>query len=338
MAGEADAEERLTSPRQADFGEALDALRDWNGGMPPPAIFYGLSDLDAGRLARYEPVWQGLPAGRRAGLLRHLTDAGESNLDLDYREPGMLALRDRSAAVRQAAIELLWEDDSRALLQQLLRLLREDDALAVRSAAAGALGRFVLAGELGRLAADEYQALLAALEAIWRDGRADPDLRRSVLESLSNSGTDLLPAAINEAWNSDAEEMRASALYAMGRSCDPRWEEQVLNALDDDDAALRFEAVRASGELELVAALPALGRLLQQDDEEIGQAAIHALGEIGGPRAQNMLEALAEEAQDSGDEALLAWIEDALGAAGLERFGRDQDAGDWFPSADSSRA
>lgn len=63
MAGDPDAEERLTAPQQPDLAGTLEALRNWNGAMPAPAVFYGLSDLYAAGLARYEPVWQSLPAG-----------------------------------------------------------------------------------------------------------------------------------------------------------------------------------------------------------------------------------------------------------------------------------
>lgn len=298
--------------QRANFEESLCALRQWDGGVPGSAIFYGFSDMNEARLTRFDQVWQQLQPGRRASLLRHLTEAGESNVDLNYRAPGMLALKDPAAAVRRSAIELLWEDDSRELLQKLLVLTEKDKALSVRSAAAGALGRFVLAGELGKLKSGQGATIIKVLSGLWQDRREDNELRRRALESLANSSAAIVPGAIMEAWRSDDHDLRASALYAMGRSCDQRWEEIVLDSLKDDDPALRYEAVRASGDLEIITAVPVLGDLLGDQDVEIRGAAIQALGEIGGSRALSLLQQLAAEAEEDSDELLLEAVEEAL--------------------------
>ena len=298
--------------RRASFEESLHELRQWDGGVPAPAIFYGFSDMDDSRMERFGLVWRDMQPGRRASLLRHWTEAGESNVDLNYRAPGMLALGDPVAAVRRSAIELLWEDESRELLQELLALTQKDQALSVRSAAAAALGRFALAGELGKLESGLAAAVIQVLSGLWQDRQEDGELRRRALESLANSSAAIVPAAIEEAWRSDDHDLRASALYAMGRSCDRRWEEIVLDALKDDDPALRYEAVRASGDLEIIAAVPILGQLLQDQDVEIRGAAIQALGDTGGSRALALLQELAAEAEEESDDVLLEAVEEAL--------------------------
>lgn len=310
------------------FEDALRALRQWDGGVPGPAIFYGFSDMDEPRLDRFGVVWQELQPARRASLLRHLTEASESNVDLNYRAPGMLALRDAAAAVRRAAIELLWEDESRELLRELLALAQGDEALSVRSAAASALGRYVLAAELGKLERGRGVAVQQVLGALWLDHEEDSELRRRALESLANSSAAIVPGAILEAWRSDDHDLRASALYAMGRSCDQRWEEIVLDALRHDDPALRYEAVRASGDLEILTAVPVLGELLQDQDAEIRGAAIQALGETGGSRAISLLQQLAAEAEEESDELLLEAVEEALENASFGNLDLKTDFGE----------
>lgn len=307
-----EAAENSGSDQEDRFEESLGALRQWDGGVPESAIFYGFSDMDEIRLERFRLVWQELQPARRASLLSHLSEAGESNVDLNYRGPGMLALRDPAPSVRRSAIELLWEDESRELLQELLLLTQEDQALSVRSAAASALGRFVLAGELGKLESGQSAAVNQVLGALWQDRQEDNELRRRALESLANSSAAIVPGAISEAWRSDDDDLRASALYAMGRSCDQRWEEIVLDALNDDDPALRYEAVRASGDLEIITVVPLLGELLLDQDVEIRGAAIQALGEIGGTRALALLQQLAAEAEEESDENMLEAVEEAL--------------------------
>ena len=307
----------FTAPASADFAETLEALKAWGGIAPGPKIFYGLSDLDAAQLLRYAAVWRELPARRRASLIQHLTESSETNIDLDYRAAGMLALEDDVAEVRRTAIDLLWEDDSRTLLRRLLAMAQHDQAFSVRAAAASALGRFVLAGELGKLVHEEFEPLQRALVDIWHNSDEDDAVRRRALESIAHCSHVIVPEAIDEAWHSDDDGLRASAVYAMGRSYDSRWEATVLEALLEEDPALRYEAVRSSGELGIEAALPELAQLLRDEDREIAEAAIQSLGEIGGKRAQQFLEELAEEAQDNEDESLQEVIEDALGNVSL---------------------
>jgi hypothetical protein len=94
----------------------------------------------------------------------------------------------------------------------------------------------------------------------------------------------------------------------MGRSADKRWAKYVLAELDSHDAAMRFEAATAAGELALAAAVDPLIRLMDDPDSSVRGAAAMALGEIGGPAARRALEAAAR----NNDEVLAAAAEDAL--------------------------
>jgi len=154
-------------------------------------------------------------------------------------------------------------------------------------------------------------------------------VRRRARGWLANSSHPLVPEAIDEAWHSDDAGLRSSAIYAMGRSCDERWQETVLGALQEGAATLRYEAVKSSGELGIEAAVPRLAQLAHEDDREIAVSAIQALGEIGGKRAQRLLAELADEALENGDELLHELVGDALGNASLGSLdaGYDQAVG-----------
>ncbi|MEK7277456.1 MAG: HEAT repeat domain-containing protein, partial [Chloroflexota bacterium] len=138
------------------------------------------------------------------------------------------------------------------------------------------------------------------------------EVRRRALESVSFSGRREVTAAIDAAYESGPELMRVSALHAMGRNLDgERWGPTVLNELTNGNPLLRFEAARAAGELQLEEALPPLGDLLDDDDREVQEAGIRALGELGGREAERLLERRLETA----DEELAELIEDALAEA-----------------------
>ncbi len=55
----------------------------------------------------------------------------------------------------------------------------------------------------------------------------------------------------------------------MGRTCDEKWEDTLLEELDSDDNEIVYEAVRACGEIGLSSSVSQLGQLLLGDDREI---------------------------------------------------------------------
>ncbi len=71
---------------------------------------------------------------------------------------------------------------------------------------------------------------------------------------------------------------------------------------------MRFEAARSCGELELREAVPALIRMIADSDREVQQAAIFALGKIGGQEARQALRLCC----DSEDEIIAMAGGDAL--------------------------
>jgi HEAT repeat protein len=208
---------------------------------------------------------------------------------------------------RTAALEGLWEDEDPALIPILLKLLK-DEAEGVRAAAAGALGRFVYAGELEDLPAKKVTPITAALKATFIDSTESIDVRRRALESLGFLGFEEVGELLKQGYEHPADKMRLSAMFAMGRSADDRWGEIAKHELDAGDPEMRFEAARACGELEYAPAVRRLTELIDDVDDDVQRAAIWALGQIGGDKARQVLQAVL----DSDAEHLYEEAEAAL--------------------------
>jgi HEAT repeat protein len=94
---------------------------------------------------------------------------------------------------------------------------------------------------------------------------------------------------------------------------------------------MRFEAVRAAGELELTDMASSLAELAEDEDQQVSEAAIWSLGQVGGEVARQALTQLLDQAEDEDmrdfiDEAMenLELTNDVAEFALLE-FGPDDD-------------
>lgn len=296
----------------------LETLKSISEGSIPATLYYGLSGLSLADLAQLQPVWEAIDPYLRHVLLIELAEASELNFEFDYHELGFFALNDPDGSVREAAIELLWEDESPELMSRLIDIAQWDDSIAARAAATSALGRFVLLGEYEEISDAEAERVQDTIISILTNNDEDVDVRRRALEAISNCGHEIVPGVIEEAYESAERKMQISALYAMGRTYDPdAWGETVLRELSGYDAEMRYEAARSAGELELKEAVPGLGRMAVDDEREVQEVAIWSLGEIGGREAIRVLSALVEDAEVSDDESLVEAIEDAIGNASL---------------------
>jgi HEAT repeat protein len=117
---------------------------------------------------------------------------------------------------------------------------------------------------------------------------------------------------IEEAYASQDKNWKASALFAMGRSANLRWEPQVMRMLNSPIPQLRSEAARAAGELELSEAGPILIELLDDPDENTRLASIWSLSQLGGEGVLETLERMYEEAEDEEDIEYLQMALDNL--------------------------
>jgi HEAT repeat protein len=305
-------------PKKPDLKTTLEALEAGKPNeIPSSTIFYGLSRLTNNEIKQVAPVWETLDPDYRRGLLRALTEMSETNFEFDYRSIGFLGLTDNYAPVREAAIDVLWEDETPELMRVLMQIAKNDEAAAVRAMAAMALGRFILMGELGDLPEREAAKAQEIVVGLLNNPDEDLDVRRRALEAISNSSHDIIPDAIKTAYESDERKMRLSAIYAMGRSYDSRWEKVVLRELDNHDPEIRFEAVRASGELELQESVPKLVRLIDDADRETLEMVVWALGEIGGREAIRILNQMMVAAEDDNDDELVEALDEAIGNASI---------------------
>lgn len=311
------ASKRTRLQKKPELSTVLAALAQSETTGLSSVLYYGLSDLSESELEEVEKVWTRLNTAARRRLMRALVEVGETNFEMNYNAIGMLGLDDEDAGVREAAIDVLWEDESIALMDRLITLARTDKARAVRASAASALGRFVLSGELGDLDAAAFARAQTAVLDILFDDDEDIDVRRRALEAIANCSNEVVPEAIEDAYRSDDRRLRVSALFAMGRTCDQRWESIILRELENSDPEIRYEAARAAGELELEEAVLPLSRLAFDRDVEIRDVAIWALGEIGGKEALRVLTILERDARASNNRDLLVAIEDAMHTAQL---------------------
>lgn len=290
----------------AEFRTALGELESLKGPVGRLLVerFSGVGPEDVAVFCERFPL---LSDERRVALVSSMVESAEADYELSYVALLRVALEDPLPAVRRMAIEGLWEDERLDLLRRLIALLESDPSDEVRAAAATSLGRFVYMAECEDLDSARGNQVREALERAVAGQTLD--VARRALESLAFINGEPIMRLIDQAYASSQPLMRQSAIFAMGRSADRFWADNVLGELHSDDPAMRFEAARAAGEMHLTRALPLLARLIAGDrDAEVQAMAVWSMGQIGGKRARQLLERLAE----GDDESLSAAAEEAL--------------------------
>ena len=255
-----------------------------------------LSGLDRADVERVRATWPAIDDDRRRAIVGHLDDLTESNFEVDFGSIFRIGLTDPDPGVRARSIDGLGIEDDVKLIRPLIDMLQNDASEEVRATAAGSLGRFVLAGELEDIPADTAEAVVEALREVIQDDVETIEVRRRAIEAIGYSSAEGVTDLIGEAYGDEDDRMRVSAVYAMGCSADLRWADLVLAETDAADAEMRYEAAHACGELQNPGALPALKRLLDDPDDEVREAAVWALGQIGGSESRRLLVAILEDA------------------------------------------
>jgi hypothetical protein len=308
----------LMSNQVEELGHLLEQLSHTSQ-SPAVSRLYVLSDLSRERLAEFNISWQRLPSEHRRRLMFALVELAEASFEVNFDGIFRLGLDDPDEQVRASATDGLWESDDAGLVGPFLAMLRSDPSVQVRAAAAKGLGRYVLAGELEKLEQPiQLRIMTDLLNTIHLPGESI-EVRRRAVESISYACTPAVTDALEMAYYDADEYMRISAVVGMGRSCDARWKEILLEELESDSPAMRYEAVWACGELALRQAVPELAERLDDPDRQVRYATIWALGQIGGDQARELLIATYDDADDDTQAALDdALAEHALSEGNLE--------------------
>jgi HEAT repeat protein len=267
------------------------------------------SDIEPRSLKALGEAWPRIPVDRKRRLLDALESLSEEDTLVSFDDFARSLLGDPDAEVRVRAIRLLDESDDTKLIPTFVRMLNEDPDAETRAEAATALGRYVELGELDEIPEESQQQVE---EALLEKANSGDQLivRRNALEALGFSPRPEVITLIESSFRRENPEWQASALFAMGRSYDERWEESVLSRLMDENTFVRLAAVEAAGELRLGSARTLLFRVLEEEEEdEIASAAIWSLSQIGGEDVRLYIENLLDLAEEEED---IKFLEEAL--------------------------
>ncbi|MCU0487867.1 MAG: HEAT repeat domain-containing protein [Anaerolineales bacterium] len=284
------------NPSDISLQDVLEALLAADKPFPP-RFLNRLSDLEPEDLKRLEAIWPQVPNWRRKALLEDIEQLGDDDTLLSFEALAAFALQDSDAQVRLPAVRTLWEYENPQLGRKFLDLAEHDPDLAVRSAAASGLGRYVYLGEIEEIPTELLEQIEKHLLKLVKGGE-NAELQRSALESLGFSSRDEVPALIEKAYQSGQKDWIASALFAMGRSASQQWKGYVQDSLDSQHPVIRAEAARAAGELEITAAQPRLVELLDDPDDQTRSACIWSLSQLGGEGVHQLLEQLLVDTED----------------------------------------
>lgn len=290
------------------FQPVLDSLLDEKKDFPRKHLqqFSDLGDLELKTLL---DVWSGVSLKRKLTLLEGLESLAEDDTLVNFEDLAKALLSDGESAVRARAIRLLRECEDAKLISMYIDFLKNDSDANTRAEAAVALGLFVALGEFEEIPeAFHHQTEDALLEAA--NGADDVKVRRRALESLGFSSRPEAQALIESAFQQDDPAWQASALFAMGRSADDRWDEQVVASLMSDNRSVREAAVEAAGQLAIKSASPILLKMLEdEEDDDVTSAVIWSLSQIGGEDARAYIETLLDQTED---EEQIEFLEEAL--------------------------
>lgn len=319
----------MTEKTKTAFSEILAALKNTDKNFPPRYLV-NFSDITTEDLADFKFAWPQVPPQRKTSFLLDLEELAEADTITNFDEIARVGLNDPEPEVRVLSIRLLWECDDRKLIDVFLKMLRDDPETQVKAAAASALGSYIYEGELDELSVTELDKIVDTLIQTYK---TTPllEVKRRALESLGFSSRDEVTAFILESYKSDQADLRASALFAMGRSADNQFDPFVKKHLRDNNPTIQLEAMRAAGELTIKDSREELLEMVDSGDldEEVFYAGVWSLSQIGGAGVK----AKFEEIMDSEiDDDLADFMETAMdnlavtdGLADFDLFDLDEE-------------
>ncbi len=303
------------------FQKVLDSLVD-NGKEFPQRYLREFSDLGTLELKTLLDVWPHVELNRKLSLLEQLAVLADNDTLVSFDDFGRALLTDPDPQVRTRALRLLDECETIDLIPSYLDMLKNDPDINVRAEAARVLNLFVDLGELEEIPATVYRQVEdALLTSVTSED--DVRVRRAALESLGYSSRPEVATLIESSFHREDPNWQTSALIAMGRSADNRWDDDVLRSLVNENDNIRRAAVQAAGQLSLKLARPLLLKMLGEEEEDtVLSAIIWSLSQIGGEDVRTYLENLLDQLEDDDDQ--IAFLEEALDnlafTEDLERF------------------
>lgn len=291
---------------ERDIEEALAEIGDHNR----PIVLSELkvfNDLDQDETEIFEIEWPRIEPSHRRNLAQAMQEVGEASLELDFRAIFSILLTDEDPAIRIAAVKGMAEDTRRSSLRRLSELLTTDPDDGVRANAAITLGAWALRAGEGNLDQRTSTELLQTLWTAFDDRQTSTLVRQRLLETLGYlaDSDPRVNQEIGSAHQRFDDGWQAAALCAMGRTGLEQWLPTITTSLRSNEPLLRFEAVRAAGELGDLAEsiVNHIARAAADGDVEVATTAIWALGQIGGAAARRFLEQLVNDSEGVRREA-----------------------------------
>lgn len=280
--------------------------------------------------------------------LNWLADIADGLRPLDARA-GKLVLRlldDPDAQVRAEAVSCLWHTADPMWIEELLTKSQRDPDLDVRTRAISTLGHYIVDAEIElfrdldnedrTLSEADVQRVVDFLFDTAQNAQLSVDERRYSIEALAFLDDPEVDELIDWSYAQNDPRYRASAIFAMGRSGNLRWTDQVMMEMHSANREVQYEAVRAAGELGLQEATEDLIRLVRGRGVEkaLRLRAIYSLGEAGDDRAYPVLEELCHardrEVREAAREAAEEWLMGSM----ADRFEFDEEEGALWMDAD----
>jgi HEAT repeat protein len=290
------------------FQKVLDVLLD-TGKDIPQRYLAEFSDIEPASLKSLLETWPRIELDRKLLLLDRLNALANEDTLVSFDDLGQALLKDSDPKVRIRAMHLLIECEDARLVPTYIDMLTHDSDATVRAEAASTLGIFVQLGEFEDIPSEVHHQIEDVLLEVL-NGEDEPIVRRHALEALGFSSRDEVSILIESSFKRQDPDWQASSLFAMGRSNDNRWSDEVLRMIASENRRIRLAAVQAAGELGLAPARTLLLRLLEEEfDDAIAGAAIWSLSQIGGEDVRITLQNLLDKVE-AGDEA--TFLEEAL--------------------------
>ncbi|MDD5311585.1 MAG: HEAT repeat domain-containing protein [Dehalococcoidia bacterium] len=255
----------------------------------------GLSGMGADNLDYFMSCWRNAEAQRRIQVISGLVNLSEEDFALDFSGIFKLCLQDPEEQVRIKSIEGLEFEDKYIFVTPIIKILKTDESEKVRFTAIRALGKFALLAEQGNFSEIIAQDIFTALLSILENTKESMPMRRQALESVAPFHDELIASYIEDFYYSEDPEVKVSAIISMGRNCDSRWLDFLIDEMRSEVAQFRFESAQASGEIDDEELVPYLIDLLHDSENQVREAAIRSLGKIGGTKAKTTLQDLLQD-------------------------------------------